>query len=560
MMAFARDKLYNGYLRRKMALIASNVKAREIVPHLPCLTTSDREEIEAKRETSGNYAAMQHLLDCLRRRENWPEEFIAALEACEQRTMAAEIRAEYNSLRGPNNPSPPSPPTTVVMAHVHPAPSASRPVSAPESSQAAVSPPPEAAAPPEPATRASPPPEAPLQPEAPPNPDTPPPPPPKAAPSSEPAPQLPQSPQARATPPPSTPPPSPEPPRHQAATPPPPQRAVQAHQEPEENSEMDPQDGSGDKSLIPDKASAGDGEVSVDSEATADPGPAVEQREAAAPSLPHPRQATAEEDRTPQSLVTTPEKPPVQETVPPVDQVAAAGLQPEETSEPTATQVMNNSQQAQTTDAASPPRGIDVPDASLCDTVCLSKPGQLLSIQQQHHNSPTIPAEQQPPYSGNSERLEISDAVPDPESSAQVPAPASPPPRQDNGVVTEPLPYNNEPEENHYESVSLGSLGEVRVNVGRVAEEASIQNHDGQDLRPQAQILNGQAAKEPASAPPASANAADTVSNFNAPSESALEQQDPEKKTYLSPNAKSFLTAAGVSACVLMVAWRLKRI
>ncbi|XP_071385704.1 mitochondrial antiviral-signaling protein isoform X2 [Centroberyx affinis] len=542
-MAFARDKLYNGYLRKKMALIATNVKAREIVPHLPCLTTSDREEIEAKRETSGNYAAMQHLLDCLRRRENWPEEFIAALEACEQREMVAEIRAEYNSLRGPKNPSPPSPPTTVVTAHVHPAPPASRPVSAPQGSQAAVPPPPEAAAPPEPAARASPPPEAPLQPEAPPNPDTPPPPPPKAAPSSEPAPQLPQSPQARATPPPSTPPPSPEPPRHQAATPPPPppQRGVQAHQEPEENSEMDPQDGSGDKSLIPDKASAGDGEVSLDSEATADPGPAVEQ-------------ATAQEDRTPQSLLTTPEKPPVQETVLPVDQVAAAGLQPEETSEPTATQVMNNSQQAQTTEAASPPRGIDVPDASLCDTVCLSKPGQLLSIQQQHHDSPTIPAEQQP-YSGDSERLEISDAVPDPESSAQVPAPASPPPRQDNGGVPEPLPHNNEPEENNYESVSLGSLGEVRVNVVRVAEEASIQNHDGQNLRPQAQILNGQAAKEPASAPPASA---DAVSNSNAPSEYAPEQQDPEKNTYLSPNAKYFLTAAGVSACALIVAWRLK--
>lgn len=43
---------------------------------------------------------MQYLLECLRRRENWAEEFIRAMEACEHTTMAAEIRAEYNSLRG----------------------------------------------------------------------------------------------------------------------------------------------------------------------------------------------------------------------------------------------------------------------------------------------------------------------------------------------------------------------------------------------------------------------------------------------------------------------------
>lgn len=40
------------------------------------------------------------LLSCLKRRESWPEQFIEALEACEQMTLAAEIRAEYNALRG----------------------------------------------------------------------------------------------------------------------------------------------------------------------------------------------------------------------------------------------------------------------------------------------------------------------------------------------------------------------------------------------------------------------------------------------------------------------------
>lgn len=43
------------------------------------------------------------LLDCLKRRENWPEQFIEALEACEQKTIAAEIRAEYDALRGVNS-------------------------------------------------------------------------------------------------------------------------------------------------------------------------------------------------------------------------------------------------------------------------------------------------------------------------------------------------------------------------------------------------------------------------------------------------------------------------
>lgn len=40
------------------------------------------------------------LLDCLKRRENWPEEFITALEECNHSTIAAEIRNEYNALKG----------------------------------------------------------------------------------------------------------------------------------------------------------------------------------------------------------------------------------------------------------------------------------------------------------------------------------------------------------------------------------------------------------------------------------------------------------------------------
>lgn len=40
------------------------------------------------------------LLDCLKRRENWPQQFIDALEACEHTTLAADMRAEYDALRG----------------------------------------------------------------------------------------------------------------------------------------------------------------------------------------------------------------------------------------------------------------------------------------------------------------------------------------------------------------------------------------------------------------------------------------------------------------------------
>lgn len=41
-MAYACDKLYNEVIRRMMAELARNVKVREIIVHLPCLTISDR--------------------------------------------------------------------------------------------------------------------------------------------------------------------------------------------------------------------------------------------------------------------------------------------------------------------------------------------------------------------------------------------------------------------------------------------------------------------------------------------------------------------------------------
>uniref|UniRef100_A0AAY4ETQ4 Mitochondrial antiviral-signaling protein n=1 Tax=Denticeps clupeoides TaxID=299321 RepID=A0AAY4ETQ4_9TELE len=140
-MPYASDKLYNDFVRPRMSELASKVKVREILPHLPCLTQSDREEVEAKREMTGNYNAMQLLLDCLRRRERWPEQFIKALEECEQDTLAQLMYESYNTLTGHTSnvcmfhsdltdPLPPAAApaaaiattATVTMAHVHPPP------------------------------------------------------------------------------------------------------------------------------------------------------------------------------------------------------------------------------------------------------------------------------------------------------------------------------------------------------------------------------------------------------------------------------------------------------
>ncbi len=242
-----------------------------------------------------------------------------------------------------------SPPTTVVRAHIHPAPPTSH-LSVPESggnSQAAVSPPAEVSAPPAPAAQASPPLQIPVQPQAPQSAAAQVP---EAVSPPEPVAEPPQSTHIEVAPPPSTPPTSPETPHTQATTTPPPQREINSHQEPEENSESNIQGISGDNGV-----SAGNGEVSINSVATPRPSHPVEQRDT--PSRPDPLQTatTTTEVRPPQSPspsqidsevpdgssfpIMTPEKPPVQDTAPPVDLKPAAVLEPEETSEPPATQV-----------------------------------------------------------------------------------------------------------------------------------------------------------------------------------------------------------------------------
>ncbi|XP_060918761.1 mitochondrial antiviral-signaling protein isoform X2 [Labrus mixtus] len=606
-MSFARDKLYSGYLRRKMPIIVSTVKVREIIPHLPCLTDHDRENIEAKRETYGNHDGMVLLLDCLKRRENWPEEFIAAIEACQHTTIAAEIRAEYDSLRGASNSNPSSPPTTVVRAHVHPAPSAIQPP-VPESgadSPAAVSPPAEAAAapPPEPAAQPSPPLQIPARPQAPQSSaaevpeDVPPP---------EPVTEPPKAAQIEVAPPPSTPPPSPTTVRSQAAGDLSPRREINFQQEPEENSESDIQGISGDNEVTPDEAGAGKaGEVLIDSvEAPQPPGP-VEQSETESPSCSDLLQTTTtttttevgpprspsptenDSDVTEGAPVTTmtPEKPPVQDTTPP-----AAALEPEETSKPPTKQTVETSPQRETAASVSPLHAAAAAaemDAPLGDdgNECLSKPCDLISVCPESDAPPTMRAPSPPvePYSGDSERLEFSEAAPDTMTSPDLPACAalssttansvSAPPCMENGFADN----HNEPEENQYDSPSP-SLGmqEVLVNVGHVSGEPSILNLAGQNSPPpQAQIVNGEAAKDMKS-PLASTDPSDTTSDvktpsnetYNPPSESAPADistelktpQDSEEQTSsctLPANTK-YIVAAGVGVIALLMAWKFK--
>uniref|UniRef100_A0A3Q3XM01 Mitochondrial antiviral-signaling protein n=1 Tax=Mola mola TaxID=94237 RepID=A0A3Q3XM01_MOLML len=548
-MTFASDKLFNGYLRRNMPTIVSKVKVREIIPHLPCLTGHDMETIEAKRETCGNYDGMVLLLDCLKRRENWPEEFILALEQCGHQTIADGIRNEYDNLRCINSKS------------------------------AAVTLPAEASAPLEPAAQASPSleiPEHPVSQDAP-----------LPEPVSEPA-------QIEVAPAPSTPPPSPETIRTQpASASPPPQGEIIYHQEPVENSESDIQDVSGDGDVSPDQVSAGN---VVDTPQPAGPVEQCEKdtkpqlealqrttpMEVRPPRSPSPTETNS--DMTDRSAVNmmTPEKPPVQDTNPSADSNSAAVLQPEETSEPPAAQVVESSPKAETAATTFPLLDTASMGPSLFDsTLCLSKPGELISTQPQNHDSPTVCAPILPgqPYSGNTARLEMSIAA---ATSAHVSAcsaatsttvnTTSVLPCQENGIALDP----GEPEENHYDS-PLQSLGtqEVRVNVVQISEEPSILNLDGQSSAPQAQIFNGEAAKENSPAAPLSNSAADTVLSVNAPtgenyhpfepapadlSQELKLLQDSEKTSShtLATNTMYILTAAGVGACALLMAWKFK--
>lgn len=240
-------------------------------------------------------------------------------------------------------------------------------------------------------------------------------------------------------------------------------------------------------------------------------------------------------------------------------------------------QVVERSSQTQNKATTSTPSAAVVIDISLCDdaSVSLSKPGQLISMQPLNRSSPatTSPVE---PYSGNSDRLQMSDSAQDTAVSASDFASSAETTvfTLENGCHEKDFPLkNNQPEENHYESPcqSLGTQ-EVLENVVHVAEEPSVPNLDGQSLGPQ--IVNGEAAKEIIFSPPTTTG--DAVSSLNCPSgenchrseptqsDTTAEMttpQDPKEKIALrtqTHTTKYILTAAGVGACALLMAWKFK--
>uniref|UniRef100_A0A4W5P3A3 Mitochondrial antiviral-signaling protein n=1 Tax=Hucho hucho TaxID=62062 RepID=A0A4W5P3A3_9TELE len=108
-MSFARDKL-SLHLRCRIPVLMKRVKATELMANLPCLTQSDREEIQAMKDRIGNSGAVQTLLDYVQKRMNWPEELMSALEVLEHQDLAEDLRAEWTK-HNHTNPSPAAPPT-----------------------------------------------------------------------------------------------------------------------------------------------------------------------------------------------------------------------------------------------------------------------------------------------------------------------------------------------------------------------------------------------------------------------------------------------------------------
>lgn len=181
--------------------------------------------------------------------------------------------------------------------------------------------------------------------------------------------------------------------------------------------------------------------------------------------------------------------------------------------------------------------------------VCFSQPGDLVSVQPQPPDSPSME-----PYSGNTARLEMSSvpASTTADTSSRLPC-------QENGITAN----YNQPEENHYDSPNQSlDAEEIRENTLQICEEPSILDLDGHDPTPQGQVINGEAAKEMIAVGDA-VNAPPESGNDQPPEPAAGEgspPQHPEKtpSQLLTSNTKYFVTAAGVGACALLLAWKFK--
>uniref|UniRef100_A0AAZ3QSI6 Mitochondrial antiviral-signaling protein n=1 Tax=Oncorhynchus tshawytscha TaxID=74940 RepID=A0AAZ3QSI6_ONCTS len=566
-MSFTRDKL-SLHLRNRMREFVKRVKATELMTNLPCLTQSDREEIQAMKNCVGNSAAMQILLDYVQKRMNWPEELISALEVVEHQDLADELRAEWTKHNQTSNPSLPisessDDPTSSMVLPARPAP--------PSESLS-----PEIAACPadggQPVVPTSSVADAPI-----------------AGASPEP---VPQALEAAVKPVTAT----------QAAPLP-----VSVKVEPTVVSEPQPPLSHSDNA-----ASSQPGPVATGS-LEDNPSHIVLFETTLTLPVSDLNPALSQTEYTPTAAasasVQAPEKGPVQDATPPTAKVISFHQRPVEDSDPTATQVTADDQHAEP--PQSPPEShhfspVTTPASSPVHTSMdednweLSKPDVLLSENQ--------------PYSGGSWLLQMdSRSVLDPEPAAvmnhlsSVPGPltsVTPLPCQEH----EEHVSRNEPEEDTYQ--------EVLINVIHVSEDAYIQNQDGQtqsmlgnkdagvsetlppvqnhnisksdDSRDLIMIVNGQAAspstKHPDPPPPATSPSVTIVngsSTDNCPLPEAVEAEVMLKAMMASvvpelkgggyhflgdttswgiplPGGYHFLGAAVLGVSALFVAWRRK--
>lgn len=441
------------------------MRVTDTLPHLSCLTSGDRHYIMSANNFLGNPTGMLRLMEVMEMRDCWPEQFIAALEQSELKTLADELRAGYNSLTGLKNPTPPSL-SADLRAHVHPAPAMSQPLVIPDNTglgSAATSAPPETAA--------------------------------GAALSSESAPQTPPVTQVALTPKVTLPnvPGSPQllvailPAKTEASAP----------QQPEENSETEYLNASSGNELITDYKSSLDGQVDHDSEVRPKPELTVVQSafqrgqiptlsplslnrncplvaETAASTLGDSSSTTTSTAPTP-FLMQTQNKCPIQDTTHPGDKlVDTTTLQPEKNSDPIATKARENEHHkvplqqerswkpTETTPTTMPP----ISNSGWEDEY-FSKPMVLLSFQRSNQSCSVLPPMLEEACSLTTGDLQISAPVQNIQPNARVSSPGA-----GSGVDRSQIPIasllpcqeqvrdelgagcHNEPEENHYEFTS----------------------------------------------------------------------------------------------------------
>ncbi|XP_073690229.1 mitochondrial antiviral-signaling protein [Garra rufa] len=488
-MSFTREQFYNEAIRPNLARFSSEVKVKEILLHLPCLTLSDREEVEAKKDMSGNFTAMQTLLDNLRRREKWPDQFITALRNCECRELADEMNAIYDRIRGVTNNAAPAAPTprpaptpapsytsagattSVATATIHTVPATTSSLLTPSSGGASAS----STAP---SNTAAP------------------------EPSTAPAPET-QQVQKPST---SVPEPSPEPVSQAKITPPvvapsqkpppalPVRQNLPTHTGAAEN--KTPALDNSDVLSLTDQttisSSAGEALLSTSSAQASSSDTSTSQSQMTKPyttSQTSPKPKKTEVLKADGKDIDTSEKVPVQDTNPPL-RMERTFQEPEEISDPTATQVVqrhntvelpdldaptNSTRTSQATSSA--PAEVVTHSPSSMEPEYFSKPGVLQELQQTRAEN--LSPLQVEPCSTVSADLEISRAAEPSTEPGQSTSPAEQTfaPLASLDSATRSFQNSNQPEEDHYESYCES---QTRINVIRFAEEPPAENMNGQ--------------------------------------------------------------------------------